>query len=97
MSILNTMTNDLALLINRLDLQATPGTPDMMPLRLSVGNSRSALCTNDASPTKKLAYTKSLLIKGLYASMVLSISSLQPYAAHSRATPEPSAATFLIR
>ena len=33
--ILSAATNDLALLINTLDLQATPSTPDMTPLRPS--------------------------------------------------------------
>jgi len=36
MSILDAATNDLAQLINRLDLQATPGTPDVSPIRPSV-------------------------------------------------------------
>ena len=32
LSILDVATNDLALLINTLDLQVTPSTPNMMPL-----------------------------------------------------------------
>jgi len=35
MSIIQAATNDLAQLINNLDLQATPGTLDMTPLRPS--------------------------------------------------------------
>ncbi|KAH9487444.1 hypothetical protein JR316_0001520 [Psilocybe cubensis] len=41
LSILDAATNDLALLINNLDLQATPSTPDMTPLRPSASMSPS--------------------------------------------------------
>ena len=55
MSILDAATNDLAQLINNLDLEATPGTPDMTPLdRLLFSLQRHGKFTQDeASPTKK--------------------------------------------
>ncbi|TFK19266.1 hypothetical protein FA15DRAFT_709141 [Coprinopsis marcescibilis] len=37
LSVLSAATNDLAMLINNLDLEATPATPDMTPLKASPG------------------------------------------------------------
>ena len=75
-SILSAATNDLALLINALDLQATPGTPDLTLLKPStVKNGQTAVNANalrrsqDDSP-----------LKWTLNSNVSSIASLRPYA-----------------
>jgi len=82
-SILDAATNDLALLINTLDLQATPITPDMTPLR------PSPLPTeDDGSPKKNTLVADSPLKKTLQSSMS-SISSLRPYA-QSRGAVKPN-------
>ena len=80
LSILDAATNDLALLINTLDLQATPNTPDMTPLRPSPLSSEKVAGTleYDGSPKTK-AFVDSPLKKTLRSSMS-SISSLRPYA-----------------
>jgi hypothetical protein len=54
-SILDAETNDLALLINTLDLQATPNTPDVTPLRPSPFPSEKLPGTPEynGSPKKK--------------------------------------------
>ncbi|KAG1847994.1 hypothetical protein C8R48DRAFT_779063 [Suillus tomentosus] len=72
MSLLDAATNDLAQLINRLDLQATP---DMSPLS---GRSPSLLASSQAgSPTKRM--TLESPVKRLRASAA-SVTSLRPYA-----------------
>ncbi|KAG1852085.1 hypothetical protein C8R48DRAFT_357865 [Suillus tomentosus] len=71
MSLLDAATNDLAQLINRLDLQATP---DMSPLS---GRSPSLLASSQAgSPTKRMILESP--IKRLRASAA-SVTSLRPY------------------
>ncbi|KAG2365179.1 hypothetical protein BDR07DRAFT_1470529 [Suillus spraguei] len=69
MSLLDAATNDLAQLINRLDLQATP---DMSPM-----SGRSPSLSQAGSPTKRM--TLESPIKRLRASAA-SVSSLRPYA-----------------
>ncbi|KAF8996426.1 hypothetical protein BDQ17DRAFT_1364415 [Cyathus striatus] len=89
LSILDAATNDLAQLINHLDLEATPATPDITPARPSPISleellAGTASCVIQESPTKS-AQRKALLggsplKKGLRDSTA-SISSLRPYAA----------------
>lgn len=55
LSILDAATNDLAQLINNLDLQATPTTPDMTPLRPSPG---SAIFDHSPTPVSTLEKVK---------------------------------------
>jgi hypothetical protein len=72
MSLLDAATNDLAQLINRLDLQATP---DMSPMS---GRSPSLFASSQAgSPTKSV--TSESPVKRLRASAA-SVTSLRPYA-----------------
>ncbi|KAG1849200.1 hypothetical protein F4604DRAFT_1811164 [Suillus subluteus] len=72
MSLLDAATNDLAQLINRLDLQATP---DMSPMS---GRSPSLLASSQAgSPTKRI--TLESPVKRLRANAA-SVTSLRPYA-----------------
>ena len=85
--ILDAATNDLALLINTLDLQATPITPDMTPLRPSPLPVEEVASEYDGSPPKKALVADSPLKKTLRSSMS-SISSLRPYA-QSRAAVKP--------
>ncbi|KIK67170.1 hypothetical protein GYMLUDRAFT_69362 [Collybiopsis luxurians FD-317 M1] len=81
-SILSAATNDLAQLINNLDLEATPGatpgtpSPDSSPWRRPAGLQASN--ETEDSPTKKT-------LRGT----MTSISSLRPYA-HSRESTAPS-------
>ncbi|KAJ8520630.1 hypothetical protein ONZ45_g2582 [Pleurotus djamor] len=94
MSILSAATNDLAQLINHLDLEATPNTPDLTPLRpspsLSLTNTPSQ--SANSSPSRS-AKARALLpespLKGLRASMA-SISSLRPYAQSRDPSKRPS-------
>ena len=79
LSILDAATNDLALLINTLDLQATPMTPDMTPLRPSPLPVEEVASELDGSSKKKALIADSPLKKTLRSSMS-SISSLRPYA-----------------
>ncbi|KAJ3908042.1 hypothetical protein F5879DRAFT_794348 [Lentinula edodes] len=77
-SILSAATNDLAQLINHLDLEATPGatpgkSPDASPWRRTAGFQSSD--TNQDSPTKKT-------LRGT----MTSISSLRPYAQYRELT-----------
>ncbi|PBK61490.1 hypothetical protein ARMSODRAFT_1025623 [Armillaria solidipes] len=78
LSVLDAVTNDLALLINTLDLEATPGgTPDPSPIARR--NTREP----QPSPTKMRA--KTLRLENP------SVTSLRPYAqATVRAPPSPS-------
>ncbi|KIK98105.1 hypothetical protein PAXRUDRAFT_725108 [Paxillus rubicundulus Ve08.2h10] len=72
-------TNDLAQLINRLDLEATPGTPDTTPM-----SQRSPFLPgrqNGAIPAKNRLTLESP-IKGLRANTI-SVTSLRPYARSS--------------
>ena len=88
LSILDAATNDLALLINTLDLQATPSTSDLTPLR------PSSLPAEDGSPKKELL-ADTPLKKTLRSSMT-SISSLRPYA-QSRGTVKPPMSTIIAQ
>ncbi|PPQ91217.1 hypothetical protein CVT25_001175 [Psilocybe cyanescens] len=54
LSILDAATNDLAMLINNLDLQATPSTPDMTPLRPSASMSPSPTPVSTLEKVKAL-------------------------------------------
>ncbi|KAI0051553.1 hypothetical protein FA95DRAFT_1580533 [Auriscalpium vulgare] len=92
LSILDAATNDLASLISRLDLEATPGTPDGSPLRLSP--SLTELLANSpqlrdprltGSPFKKPAPPVDTPSKGptLRTSMA-SVTSLRPYSQSRR-------------
>ncbi|KDR69956.1 hypothetical protein GALMADRAFT_898782 [Galerina marginata CBS 339.88] len=56
LSILDAATNDLALLINNLDLQATPSTPDMTPLRLAGSLSPSPTPASTLEKVKAYAH-----------------------------------------
>jgi len=84
LSILDAATNDLAQLISHLDLEATPATPDMTPLRpygSSVKKGGSPGGYEDDSPIKK----KHLGVSGSpsgrpHISSMSSVSSLRPYA-----------------
>ncbi|KAF8839757.1 hypothetical protein BDN67DRAFT_736710 [Paxillus ammoniavirescens] len=76
MSLLDAATNDLAQLINRLDLEATPGTPDMTPM--SQRSPFSLGRQNGATPAKN-RLTMESPVKGLRAN-TLSVTSLRPYA-----------------
>jgi hypothetical protein len=53
LSILDAATNDLALLINTLDLQATPITPDLTPLRPSPLPIEEVASEHYGSPKKR--------------------------------------------
>ncbi|KAF8878425.1 hypothetical protein BD779DRAFT_1663807 [Infundibulicybe gibba] len=91
LSILDAATNDLAQLINHLDLEATPATPDMTPLRPSP-LSADKQTDYDMSPTKpkSLKPSESPLRKTIRASMT-SISSLRPYAQSRNLLKAPTA------
>ena len=69
MSLLDAATNDLASLINRLDLEATPGSTNNSPLKLST------LRYNQDSPTKKRGGSPSQ-----HLDTQASITSLRPFA-----------------
>ncbi|KAG0697268.1 hypothetical protein DFH29DRAFT_160061 [Suillus ampliporus] len=73
MSLLDAATNDLAQLINRLDLQATP---DMSPMS---GRSPSLFASSEAGSPTKHRMTLESPVKGLRPSAA-SVSSLRPYA-----------------
>lgn len=74
LSILSAATNDLALLINTLDLQATPSTPDMTP-RMPSSTTSQAEC---ASVTPRNPEVESPLKKT--QTKVSSLAPLRPYA-----------------
>ena len=74
MSLLDAATNDLAQLINRLDLEATPGSRDISPR-----SQRSPLDHSDNKSTPRQRLTIESPIKSL-RSKVSSITSLRPYA-----------------
>ena len=89
LSILDAATNDLALLINTLDLQVTPSTPNITPLRPSPSPAEE-LAEYDGSPKKSALVADSPLKKTLRSSM----TSLRPYA-QSR-TVKPNAMSTII-
>ncbi|KAF9219060.1 hypothetical protein BS17DRAFT_439592 [Gyrodon lividus] len=76
MSLLDAATNDLAQLINRLDLEATPGSPDMTPMSQ---RSPFSLERPNGAPPSKNRLTLESPVKGLRANTV-SVTSLRPYA-----------------
>ena len=81
-SILDAATNDLALLIKTLDLQATLMTPDLTPLRpspLPALPVEEVSAEYDDNPKRKALVAESPLKKTLRSSMS-SISSFRPYA-----------------
>ncbi|KAF5376919.1 hypothetical protein D9615_007315 [Tricholomella constricta] len=101
LSILDAATNDLAQLINHLDLEATPGTPDMTPLRPSP-ELLNSLYKNRSSPG---AYEMDSPTKNKSKNFILpmdspakksphnmpSVSSLRPYAQSRKNTiPTPA-------
>ncbi|TFK33165.1 hypothetical protein BDQ12DRAFT_448473 [Crucibulum laeve] len=85
LSILDAATNDLAQLINILDLEATPATPDMTPLRPSpLSFEKLAQGGGDESPSKNTSAKKRGLLsesplKKTLRDSTASISSLRPY------------------
>ena len=94
LSILDAATNDVALLINTLDLQVTPSTPNMTPLRASPLPAEE-VADYDGSPKKGALVADSPLKKTLRSSMS-SISSLHPYA-QSRSTVKPPMSTIITQ
>ncbi|RDB27260.1 hypothetical protein Hypma_004359 [Hypsizygus marmoreus] len=91
LSILDAATNDLAQLINHLDLEATPATPDMTPLKPSAdlffSLSKGSLGEyEDDSPTKRKTNNHMFVMhpespaKAKLPAHSPSISSLRPYA-----------------
>jgi hypothetical protein len=99
MSILDAATNDLALLINRLDLEASPGAPDVTPLKPSTVNGGSGLRPDDGSPTKRLAYMENPLKKGLRGTGIyqLPLTLCSPRQANIRASAASAFACSLRR
>ncbi|OBZ78003.1 hypothetical protein A0H81_01654 [Grifola frondosa] len=75
LSILDAVTNDLASLINRLDLEATPANSpaNTSPLKLS------SFSQGDESPIKKRVFAKDTPLKVELRESMASISSLRPY------------------
>lgn len=97
-SLLDAATDDLASLINRLDLEATPRTPDVSPLaslQRSLTN-RGSTSTLESPLTHAKRFrtaTGSPLRAGLNrASTTSSVASLRPYAQRKSASPKFSAA-----
>lgn len=86
MSVLDAVTNDLACLINRLDLEATPAsTHSGSPLRLSPGQR-----IPEESPIKHRSFSKGSPLKpNLRAGKTDSMQSLRPYAQRF-SVPPPS-------
>ena len=95
LSILDAATNDLALLINNLDLQATPGTPDMTPLRPSPLPVEKVTGAEYDGSLKKKALVADSPLKNILRSTTSSISSLRPYA-QSRGSFKPNVSKPLV-
>ena len=74
LSLLDAATNDLASLINRLDLEATPASTNNTPLRLSPFQNA------EGSPLKSRAIHRSSPLRGELRESTASIASLRPYA-----------------
>ncbi|KAG6916979.1 hypothetical protein DXG01_004408 [Tephrocybe rancida] len=93
LSILDAATNDLAQLINHLDLEATPATPDMTPFRpsnaLFSSMMKSGGSPGDDSPTKNKSVKAMLSGSPLKKSPhnMPSITSLRPYAQSRKNMP----------
>ena len=97
-SVLDAATDDLASLINRLDLEATPCTPDVSPfasVQRSLANREStATLESPLTRAKRLrTATGSPLRMGLLnrASTTSSVASLRPYAERKGASPKSDA------
>lgn len=90
LSILDAATNDLAQLINNLDLEATPTTPDLSPLQpgspSSVEKDRSQTRSLSGGTARRLFSLSESPLKGQgLRTTTLSTSSLRPYGqSHSR-------------
>ena len=88
LSILSAATNDLALLINTLDLQATPSTPDITPFKSSIVKNQADSAVNQVNTRNQ--ETESPLRKTLRR-QVSSLASLRPYAqSRGYGTSKPS-------
>ena len=94
-SVLDAATDDLASLINRLDLEATPCTPDVSPLssvQRSLAN-RGSTSTFESPLTRAKRFrttTGSPLQMGLNrASVTSSVASLRPYTERKSTSPKP--------
>lgn len=96
-SLLDAATDDLASLINRLDLEATPRTPDISPFasvqRSLVNRESTATLESPSTRAKRFRTTTgSPLRMGLNrASTTSSVASLRPYAERKRTSPRFSA------
>lgn len=94
-SVLDAVTDDLASLINRLDLEATPCTPDVSPfasVQRSLAN-RESTATLESPLTRAKRFrttTGSPLRMGLLnrASTTSSVASLRPYAERKGTSPK---------
>jgi len=97
-SLLDAATDDLASLINRLDLEATPRTPDISPfssVQRSLANREStATLESPLTRARRLRTTTgSPLRMGLLnrASTTSSVASLRPYADRKHTSPKSDA------
>ncbi|EPQ51625.1 hypothetical protein GLOTRDRAFT_117955 [Gloeophyllum trabeum ATCC 11539] len=83
-SLLDAATNDLASLIDRLDLQATPKSMDTSPIKRSLSSSvpmpRPKEPQEDGSPIKKRMDMENTQQQPLLRSSMASIQSIRPYA-----------------
>lgn len=83
-SILDAATNDLASLINRLDLEATPASSIGSPLKLSplasFDSPAKATLPRDDSPVKRRSLQKDQVFSNGLRDSKASITSLRPYA-----------------
>ncbi|GLB36845.1 hypothetical protein LshimejAT787_0311320 [Lyophyllum shimeji] len=99
LSILDAATNDLAQLINHLDLEATPATPDMTPLRPSAALfgslSKGGSPGDYDSPTKSKTKNPTALLDNPAKKSphnVPSFSSIRPYSqSRKNSSPAPAA------
>ncbi|TBU22804.1 hypothetical protein BD311DRAFT_822465 [Dichomitus squalens] len=86
LSLLDAATNDLASLINRLDLEATPGSTTGTPLNLTPLQMQQA---NQESPLRRRAMLqRGSPLKGELRESTASIASLRPYA-KSQSSADP--------
>ena len=92
MSVLDAATNDLAQLINHLDLEATPGSPhDRLPIQRSPSAANAMGFNPGESPVRKRALALESPVKksGGLRTNISSISSLRPYA-QARKNSQPT-------
>ena len=103
MSLLNAVTDDLASLINRLDLEVTPRTPGVSPFgsaQRSLGNRESASFESPLMHSKRIrTATGSPLRAGLLnrISTTSSVASLRPYADRKVTSPKSGSASTETR